>query len=337
MNDRQKLLLKYIIDEYISTAQPVGSKLIISKYMKNISAATVRNEMAILEKKGYLEKNHTSSGRIPSNLAYKLYEKEFSESFIDENLKFKLKSIFDYRQKSIDTIISESCKLINETLNLPLVTLHVDKNVYLKRFDLIAINENSALMIVILSNGEISKNLIEVKEKGVLKDLSICIRIFNDRLVDCNINEVKDRLKLIEKLVREKIQSYEFIMREIVEKIFNFKEKITTNIVGTHSLVNIPEFNDHNKLKEVLSLLENTSIWEQIAKMSEIKNDGLTSITFGDELGQKDILFATTDIDIEKDSSTKLVMVAPTRIDYSRIKGLLDFIREEFEKILKQK
>lgn len=330
ITNRQKELLKYIIDEYISTPVPVGSKLIIQKYMKNLSAATIRNEMAVLEEKGFLDKNHTSSGRIPSNKAYKFYDKEFNEKTIDKNLKFKLKTIFENRKNSIDLIIDESCKVINEVFKLPLITIDSNKNTKLKRFDLIEISENSALMIVILSNGELSKNVIEIKNKHILKDLSICVRIFNDRLVDCEINEIQTRLKIIEKIVREKVQSYEFILQEVIERIFNFKNKITTHIVGSSSLINLPEFNDHNKLKEVLTMLENVSVWEQI--MIKQENGSTTSITFGDEFGHDDLLFASTDIGHEN-NSTKLVMVAPTRIDYSKIKWLLDFIKEEFKKV----
>lgn len=337
ITSRQKELLKYIIDEYIETAQPVGSKIIIEKYMKNISGATVRNEMALLETCGYLEKNHTSSGRVPSTKAYKLYNKEFSISLIDENIKYKLRKIFEDRKKSIDLIIDESCKVISESMQLPLVTIEKNDDVALKRVDLIRISEKSALMIVILSNGELTKNIIEINDQSVLSDLSICIRIFNDRLIDCKITELHDRLEVIKKLIREKVQSYEFIMQEVVERIFNIQNKIITNVVGSSSLINFPEFNNHEKLKEVLTMLENTSVWEQIALKQEKSNDGKTSITFGDELDQlDDVIFASTDIGIQ-DNKTQLVMVSPTRVDYSKIKGLLEFVREEFKKVWNKK
>lgn len=332
MTKRQKELLKYIVDEYILTAYPVGSKIIIDKYMNSISGATVRNDMAALEKMGYLEKNHTSSGRVPSNKAYKFYNNEFTESTIDENIKYKLRSIFENRKKSIDIIIDESIKVINESMSLPLVKIEKQDNVSLKRVDLIDISNKSALMIVILSNGELSKNIIEVDNQSFLKDLSICVRIFNDRLVNCKITDIEERIKVIKEIVRDKVQHYEFIMQEVIERIFNIKSKIITNVIGSSSLMNIPEFSDHQKLKDVLMMLENTSVWEQIALKQEQSGDGVTSITFGDEIGHSDILLASTDIGIEN-NKTQLVMVSPTRIDYSKIKGLLDFVRNEFKKV----
>lgn len=336
LTKRQKELLKYIIDEYIESAQPVGSKVIIEKYMNNISGATIRNEMALLEQKGYLEKNHISSGRVPSNLAYKLYDKEFTISKLDENIKLKLRSIFENRKKSIDLIIDESTKVISEIMKLPLVTIEKNDDIKLKRIDLVEINEKSALMIIILSNGDLSKNVIEIENGDLLKDLSICIRIFNDRLVDCSLNNLNERLEIVKKLIREKVQSYEFIMQEVIERIFNIKTKISTNVIGSSSLINFPEFSDHQKLKDVLTMLENTTVWEQLALRQESSNIGTTSITFGDELGHDNVLFASTDIGIDN-NKTQLVMVSPTRVDYSKIKGLLDFVREEFKKMWNKK
>ena len=342
LTERQKLILKYIVQEYIATANPVGSKTIIEKYMPDISAATVRNEMAVLEHHNYLEKNHTSSGRVPSSDGYKLYEREFSTPSIDDNLKMRLKKVFSNRSNSIDTIIDESCRIIQEVTRLPLVTIDKSANLSLKRVDLVQINEGNAIIMLILSNGDIVKNLIKIENASILKDISICVRIFNDRLVDCPLSELDIRLNLIKTIIRDKVQSYEFVMQEVVERIFNSKSdtfrqqsKITKNIIGSSSLLALPEFNDHKKLEEVLLLLENSTIWEQIALKQE-QNGHTTSITFGDEFGHNDILFASTDIVLNNDNQTQLVMVSPTRVDYSKIKGLLEFIRDEFEKSWKK-
>lgn len=338
LTERQKLILKYIVEEYIATANPVGSKTIIEKYMPDISAATVRNEMAILEHQNYLEKNHTSSGRVPSSSGYKLYEKEFSIPSIDDNLKMKLKKVFSNRSNSIDVIIDESCRIIQEVTRLPLVTIDKSTNLSLKRVDLVQINENNAIIMLILSNGDIIKNLIKIENVSILKDISICVRIFNDRLVDCPLKDLDTRLELIKSIIRDKVQSYEFVMQEVIERIFNSKSdafkqqsKINKNIRGSSNLLALPEFNDHKKLEEVLLLLENSTVWEQIALKQDM-NGHTTSITFGDELGYNDILFASTDIVLNNDNQTQLVMVSPTRVDYSKIKGLLEFIRDEFEK-----
>ncbi|MDE7088244.1 MAG: heat-inducible transcriptional repressor HrcA, partial [Malacoplasma sp.] len=217
ITNRQKELLKYIVEEYVLTANPVGSKIVIEKYMKNISAATVRNEMATLEKLGYLEKNHTSSGRVPSTLGYKFYEKEFSHPYIDdENLKMQLRNIFSDRTMSIDVVIEESCKIISESTKLPLIKIEKNEDILLKRIDLVIINKQSAMIIVITSDGNLNKNIIQFKNESILKDISICIRIFNDRLIDCPIKEIESKINSMKSIIKEKVKEYEFVLQELV-------------------------------------------------------------------------------------------------------------------------
>lgn len=336
LTKRQIELLKYIVQEYVATASPIGSKTIIEKYMKDISAATVRNDMAALEKAGYLEKNHTSSGRVPSTKGYKFYEKNFSNPDInDENLKIRLKKVFNNRTMSIDSIIEESCRIISESTQLPLITIEKNSDLLLKRIDLVRINNHTAMVIVITSNGMLNKNIIHFDKESILNDISICIRIFNDRLVDCPVNEINDRVEMLKPLIQNKVKEYEFIMQEIIERVFHIKSKLIKNIHNQSSLLSIPEFQDREKLKEILQLLENTSIWEQIALKQE-QSGSSTCITFGDEINHNDIIFAQTNIEITDNNETKFVMVAPTRVDYSKVKGLLEFIKNEFEKGWKQ-
>lgn len=329
---RQKELLKYIVEEYVATANPVGSKIVIEKYMPNISAATVRNDMAFLEKLGFLEKNHTSSGRVPSTAGYKFYEKNFSKPYInDENLKLKLRNIFSDRTMSIDVVIEESCKIISESTKLPLIKIEKNTDVLLKRIDMVVINKQSAMVIVITSDGNLTKNIIQFKDDSILQDISICIRIFNDRLIDCPIKEIGNKIDSMKAIIKQKVKEYEFVLQELIERIFQIKSKVIKSVHGQSALLAVPEFQDTNKLKEILQILESTSIWEQIAFKQE-QTGSNTLITFGDEISHEDIVFAQTDLNITDKSKTKLVMVAPTRVDYSKIKGLLEFIKNEFEK-----
>lgn len=329
---RQKELLKYIVEEYVATANPVGSKIVIEKYMPNISAATVRNDMAFLETKGLLEKNHTSSGRVPSTAGYKFYEKNFSKPYInDENLKLKLRNIFADRTMSIDVVIEESCKIISESTKLPMIKIEKNTDVLLKRIDMVEINKQSAMVIVITSDGNLTKNIIQFNNESILKDISICIRIFNDRLIDCPVKEISAKIDSMKSIIKEKVKEYEFVLQELIERIFQIKSKIIKTIHGQSSLLSVPEFQDTEKLKEILQILESTSIWEQIA-FKQDQTGSNTLITFGDEVSHEDIVFAQTDLNITDNNKTKLVMVAPTRVDYSKIKGLLEFIKNEFEK-----
>ncbi len=335
LSDRQKQILKIIIDEYTYSAQPVPSKLIVDKYLTNLSPQTIRIEMNLLEKYGLLEKTHTSSGRIPSINGYKYYELNILKPYLSNDIKNKLKIIFERRDLSIDNIIDESASLIESILKLPTVVQSFDTDVTLKRFDLIPISSRQVLIILVNSNGDIVKNSIAIENNKQLEDVTICVKIFNDRLIDTKLSDIKHKLQTIRELIRKAVHQYEFCMQKIIEKIFGFNlVQQKPNIYGINNLVMQPEFQDINRLKNVLQLLEKSSIWKQIAFTQQNKGD--TKITFANDVGIKDITIASTSV--KTGNSTKqLSIVGPTRMNYDEIKGLLNFVNEELKKISNKK
>ena len=330
LTKRQIQLLKIVIDEYTYSAQPVPSKLIVDKYMKEYSPQTIRNELNLLENYGLLEKTHTSSGRIPSIEGYKYYEMNILKPYLSDDIKTQLKVILERRDLSIDTIIDESAALIESILKLPTVVQTADATLQLKRFDLVPISKEQVLILLITSDGEIIKNTIQIKDHKQLEDVTICIRVFNDRLVDTPISEISNKLKVIKEIIRKSVHQYEFVMQQIISKIFEFNSiPKKQNVYGINNLVTQPEFRNPEKLKYVLSLLDNSSVWKQIAYTNEIT--GKSKITFVSDVDNKDIAVASTSI--KTSNTTKQIsVVGPTRMDYAKVKGLLNFIKEELSK-----
>ncbi|GHU47845.1 hypothetical protein FACS1894218_3180 [Bacilli bacterium] len=231
ITNRQKKILQIIVDEYALTAQPISSKEIIKKYMPEVSSATIRNDMAALEKLKLLEKTHTSSGRIPSINGYKYYEANILQPKISKNIKNKLERIFVQRDISIDSVIDQSVAIINDTLQLPSVVTAEQTNELLKRFDLIQIDENNALILLITSSGAVNKTNIRLDNKKGLDDISICVRIFNDRLVDTAVKDVPAKLGSIKEIIRSAVHEYESYIRKVIDKIFDFNKIPVTNTV----------------------------------------------------------------------------------------------------------
>jgi heat-inducible transcriptional repressor len=234
LSKRQDEILKIIVEEYAYTTEPISSKEIIQKYMPDLSSATIRNEMALLEKYKLLEKTHTSSGRIPSIQGYKYYESNILKPKLSANIKHKLEKIFSQRDISIDSVIDQSVSIINESLKLPSVVTTEQSNELLKRFDLIQIDQHTALILLVTSSGTINKNTIHLNDNKQLDDISICVRIFNDRLVDTAIKEVPHKMESIKEIIRSAVHEYEFCIRQIIEKIFDFnKMPAKTKVHGT--------------------------------------------------------------------------------------------------------
>ena len=250
-----------IIDEYTLTAQPVSSKVIVDKYFFNLSPQTIRNEMLYLEKIGLLEKTHTSSGRIPSLNGYKFYEMNILKPYLSNDVKNQLKVIFQKRDLSIDMIINESASLIEEILKLPTVVASQDSNVLLKRFDLIPITDQKVLLLLVTSNGDVIKNDISITNNKELDDVIICVKIFNDRLIDTPLNQITQKLSIIKEIIRCSVHEYEFVLQKIIKKIFDFNTAPQKHqVYGVKSLMSHPEFQNVDRLKSVLSLLDNASV-----------------------------------------------------------------------------
>lgn len=333
LTKRQIKILKTIIDEYTATAAPVGSNLLISKYFKDLSSATIRNEMLFLEKMNLLEKTHTSSGRVPSIQGYHYYEQNILQPVIDQDIKGKLRKILLARSDSIDEVIEHSVDFINQITNLPSVITHFKTDDRLARLDLIKLDNSNALVLVVSSSGNVIKKTIKFNNEKQYNDVSICIKVFNDRLNDTKFSDIKEKLASLKILIKRMVQEYEYIIQEIVNRIFDFNEKDKSIIHGTRNLITQPEFADRNKLIKILDLLENTSVWQQIAYTHQ--KTGKTIITFGEEIGVDGISVASTIIDTGS-KKHQIAIVGPTRMDYGKVKGLLNLFKEEIEKIGKE-
>lgn len=335
LSTRQTLILKAIVDEHINSASPIGSKQIQEKYLSDVSTATIRNEMAALEQLNLIEKPHTSGGRMPTTFGYKYYSEHIAKPSVPINIKRKLEKVFVQRELSIDSVIDQSVQIINDSLHLPSVVTSEQVNEYLKRFDLVQIDQNTALILVITSSGTINKTEIKLdNNKKHLQDISICIRIFNDRLIDTKIKDVPAKIESLKDIIRNTVHEYEFCIRQIIEKIFAFHSIQTkTEVQGMKFLTTQPEFKNIENLQQILTILEDTNVWKHIGYVQE--KTGKTLITFGDQIGvHNNLAIASTSL---KTSAGKrqLSIVGPTRMNYQEIQGLLDFIKSNIEKIQK--
>lgn len=331
LTERQTQVLKLIVEQYIKDATPISSKEIITDFLKDLSSATIRNEMVVLEKAGLIEKTHTSSGRVPTNLGYEYYRNNILEPSLSIDLKKKLSKIFAKRLTSIETIIDESMAVINETLQLPSIVTTSELKETLKRIDLIPIHNNMAVIIVVTSSGNITKNTITFNETKMLDDISTCIRIFNDRLIDTSIEELPQKVLAIKDIIKNSVENYEFIMQEMISKIFNLKYQFHTEVHGTKYLTTQPEFQKNlNRLNEILNLLENTTVWQHIA-YQQAKTGKTTLITSGDKVGVKNLAIASVNVK-GGNNAHQISVVGPSRMNYAKIQGILDFLKEELEK-----
>ena len=186
MLSRSDLILKYIVEYFVKTATPVGSNTLLENYDLPYSSATIRNEMAHLESLGYLEKTHTSSGRVPSSEGYRYYVKYLRDNNyhdVDEQIKNQLALILDKRSKSIEDVLKESCEILSHMTNLASVVLgpNADEE-HLASIQVVPLSKNSATCLFVTDRGYVENKTFVVDQNVSLNDLKQCIDRINERI-----------------------------------------------------------------------------------------------------------------------------------------------------------
>lgn len=318
MTQRQQEFLKKIIETYIETGEPVGSKNFISKFKLNISSATVRNEMAALEDMGYLDKSHTSSGRIPSRMGYEYYAK-YQANKEDKNLSSKLEDVFANRRVSIDMTLDEAAKAITDMAGLTLVTTNSENDELMKSIQLTPINEKMATIVIVTSAGRVESKLIELNNFVALEDVRIAVRLFKERLVDSSLRELGPKVEALSPILKKSIKNYEAVVQAFVAKVFDFHNKIQNKVYGNTNIVKSDIKRDD--LAKLLELMQTKSIWSSIE--GNIDDDSNLKIEVRDD--NTSILSKKINVD---NHQTEVSVVGANRMDYAEAKQALKLLEK---------
>ncbi|CAE77234.1 heat-inducible transcriptional repressor HrcA [Mycoplasma mycoides] len=332
LTNRQIKILQTIVEEFIKTNQPVGSKRILELLNMKISSATIRNESATLEHEGYLEKQHTSSGRTPSTKGYRYYVDNIMklDSADYTRLKIYLNQLLDLRKYDIDKTINYASEIISELTKMTAVVIKKQniKDIKLKKIELILLSEFLASVLFIFSDGDVQNKMFNLKDVA-LSDLKIAIKLFSDVLVDVKLDEIDQYLNDLKHQLFLSIKQYDYVLNTFINTILESKnEQKETH--GMRYMLENPEFNDTNKLKNAVKLVEQLSPfdWFNIAYESN-KNMNKIAIKIGNEIDQinDDISMIATELKIGN-SSTVLTLVGPKRVDYNQVNQLMNLIIE---------
>ncbi len=336
LTEREKQILKIIVEQYNLKYEPISSQVVSQLFDKKISSQTIRNCMAVLEKKGYLIKTHASSGRIPAKIALDFFANNLNSFEIDEIIQNRLKSLFIKRDENIDNIINDSLMILNEITNLPSITNVSNENENLREVNLVQLNENSALLLIVTNLGNIYKNYLYIEKDSEINDIKTCIRLFNQNLIGVQINDLWNKINEINPIIKKEVKEYEYITREVISKFFNttLKQINRTNFVGVTSLSQYPEFQDSQTFFKILDMIESGNIWQQIAHdMDESNAVKIEYKPIDDSDKNKVFMVATTEI--KYDNVTRQIsVVGPSRTDLNKIKGILNYFKIQIEKVL---
>lgn len=333
LSERQLTVFKCIVDEFIKTAEPVGSKTLIEVYDLPYSSATIRNDMAELENLGYLEKPHTSAGRVPSNKGYKFYVDNLMESKLDEETKLKLQSIFDQRNLEIEDVIKKCCEILSQMTNLTTMVLGPDaNNQKLKHIKLFPLDERSTVAVFITSSGHTENRIFQFDDAVSIEDIEICANILNEELTGTLISNVVDKLNDVQPILATHVKHHEALFQAFVNAFLNFSTEDSTYISGKNNMLYQPEFNDIEKVRKVMNMLENQSIWRQYEKREKNEKNGV-NVSIGNNLIEdEDVSVVSSSFRLGNEEG-QLMVVGPKRMAYDKVIGMMEYMTKTIEEL----
>ena len=331
LSERRKELLKLIVEEYIKTANPVGSSLLCDKL--NCSSATIRNEMASLEDMGYLEKTHTSSGRVPSEMGYRYYVDNLMEpkKMTGEEV-LKLQTIFDNKGLVLSDVITRSMEIISEITNCTSLVLGASSaENKLKEVETIPFSDSKVIAIVITDKGH-----VEHKELNVGKvspnEVKKVVELINKLLVGTPLDEVSAKLEFeIKPIIGNYVKSHEALYQAFYNAFNEFSYKSHMHMAGRTKLLDYREFDSVAKVKEILNKFDDENM---VKKIEADCND--INVYIGHENNfDDDVSVIKTKYDINGEEGT-IAIVGPKSMDYEKVVESLKTIQTQMDEVFKK-
>lgn len=328
LTNRQLQILQVIVDDFVTSAQPVGSRQISKKEGITFSAATIRNEMADLEELGFLEKTHTSSGRVPSEKGYRFYVDHLLQpQSITTNEVEQIHSIFKKQMMEKEQIIRESANILSELTTYTTILLGPDVQKHrVKKFQIVPLSGQNAVAIIVTDNGHVENRLLTLPIGFSPSDIEKMVNILNERLIGVSLQEFHLRLETEAlALLKQHVNTAESVVQSLLNIATNQSEgKIYYG--GKTNMLNQPEFNDLNKVRMLMELMEKES---QVQSLFQPDNSGI-QIRIGSEnnhLAMENCSVITASFLIGEEQQGAIAIIGPTRMDYQRVITILDLMR----------
>ncbi len=327
INERQTNLLKLIVEDYIKTARPVSSKSLCD--LMNCSSATIRNEMGLLEELGLLEKTHTSSGRVPSEMGYRYYvDYIMKPSELTGEDMLKLQTIFKNNSLAISDTIKLSMQLIAEITNCTTITLgSASRENRITRVMVEQLDEQNMIAIVITDKGHVEHKNIHLGAAVNQEELKKTVDLINKLIVGTPIDEVNEKLEYeVKPVINQVVKQHEILYNAFYHAFYDIARQEEVKVSHASNILMQPEFNDADKIREIISKFDDKNMVRNIKE-----DDSGVHIYIGSETEfDDDVSIIKTKYSVNGEEGT-IALVGPKRMEYGRVIALLEYIKEHLE------
>ena len=332
LTPRKHNVLIGAIEDYIKDASPITSQGVQAKHIKDISTATLRNELNALEAMGYLKQLHTSSGRVPTTMGYRYYVNHLlGDITLNEDALQKVRTLLDNRSDSLTEVVGELAKLIASAVNYPTVIVAngYDKLVIqsIKVFPLV---DGQALTLIQTKSGYITNTIKTGANQKACQDAS---RYLTKYYKNKTIKEMFDTIKETENQMLGEIASFKLIVDNLIEGMKEVLHRKKLSIETSGSAALLAETTDTEQTKKVLKLLDNQS---QLEKALGAEEDDL-SITLVEEEAFSGCALVKAPIIIDGKAVAHVGVLGPQRMDYRNIASALKVVMMELNALGEKK
>ena len=335
LTERKKKVLRSVVDLYIRTAEPVGSKAITELPDMQYSSATIRNEMADLTAMGYLEQPHTSAGRVPSAAGYRLYVDELMADYrlsMDETKS--INTAIEEKMQRVDKLVEKVAKLVSQATDLPAISVASRQaGATVRRYELILAGQGSVILVVMLSDEQVVNKLIKLPVNVTEADLKILSAVLNAAMTGLQADEFTP--ELLERVMASAgtAASLVPIVMEFTTETLSRQASTNMAVAGHMRLLGQPEYRDVDKAQRLMSSLDEDALANLPAVM---QNANGTQVLVGPEnVAQelKDTSVVMTKFDIGDGMQGMIGVVGPTRMDYAKVTARLSYFAESLSKM----
>ena len=338
MTERRKKILRAVVEHYIETAEPVGSKVIAQLAQLDCSSATIRNEMATLEKLGYLEQPHTSAGRVPSALGYRFYVNELmGEHKLSLQETERINQAMDMKMRELDRVIDQAGKLVSQFTNYPSFALTAGRErVFITRFDLLLISENSFIAVAMTNTKVVKNKLIHLPTEITEQHLQLLNALLNTSFTGKTLQEFTPELMQVAEKAAGSSYGLISLVVSFAMEVLDDLEHSSVHTAGAGRLLNQPEYQDVDKAHKLLTYLADEPDLAGSLSGPLMGEGESTKVLIGpenvaEELKDTSVVLASYDIG---DGMKGVIgVVGPTRMDYAKVTAKLSYLADNLGKL----
>ena len=336
LNERKKKILQIIIEDYISSAEPVGSRTIARKYDLGLSPATIRNEMSDLELLGYLEQPHTSAGRIPSAQAYRFYVDALIEpGTLTDNDMALIDGWYNERRRNIDDIFQSTAKILSRmTQNVSMVLTNQQTIANFCYLKFLPLDSQHAILCIVADDGSIDTNVVDIPLGMSSEEMDYLAGKMSKLLEDRNLSDIS--VEILQNVHTDVVEDKLIFssLLQAVRKMTGRRQEQKVFLGGTKQLLNQPEFRDVERVRNLLGILEEEKVLKDLLQGGE---DSGLKVTIGSEnkfTGVQDCSLVQATYRLNGQIVGTMAVLGPTRMEYGKVISVMDYLHKYLKTIL---